>query len=68
MSIITEWGGKLWFFVDQDGRSVDFASSVAEFLFVLINEYVNVKFQVSALVRSRTSLYWDFRWRKLVFV
>jgi hypothetical protein len=48
-------------------RSVDFASSVAELLFVLINEYVTVKFQDFALVRSRASFYWDFKWRKLVF-
>lgn len=50
-----------------ESRSVDFASSVAEFLFVLINENVTVKIQDSALVRSRTSLYWDVRWHKLVF-
>lgn len=52
---------------DIDSRSVDFASSVAEFLSVLINEYITVKFQDSALMRSRTWLYWDVRWRNLVF-
>jgi hypothetical protein len=43
-------------FVDQDIRSpyVDFASSVAELLFALINEYVTVKFQDFTLVRSST--------------